>query len=340
MNDTMALGRARELLERWQGKRVAVVGDLMLDRYVWGNASRISPEAPVPVVAASRTSAAPGGSANVVRNLASLGAAPTAFGLIGDDAAGRELRELLEALPADLTGVIAQPARRTVEKTRIIAGNQQVVRVDVEDPTPADAKAKAELLERIQGQAEHGRLDAVIVEDYAKGTLDAQVLAEICGLGKANGFPVALDPHPANPFNVKGLAALTPNRKEAFILSGTYCTEPAGPVEEDAPLLAAARKLHELWAPDHLLVTLGPGGMALFDQGRPALHIRTQAREVFDVAGAGDTVIASFTLALIAGASAQEAAVVSNHAAGVVVGKVGAAPVARKELLRSLEPDE
>lgn len=323
------------IINSWQGKRVAVIGDLMLDRYVWGSASRISPEAPVPVVKVDKTTSSPGGSANVLRNLASLGGTPVAFGLIGDDSTGDELRGLLDDLNVKLDGIVVDDTRRTIEKTRILAGNQQVVRVDTEDVEEITQDKVGELLKRLEEQADC--LDAIIVEDYAKGTLTQALLSRVVEIAKKHDIPVALDPHPANAFNVKGMSLITPNRREAFAMAGMYFVSGVLPIEEDISLHNTVLRMQELWEPDHLLITLGSGGMALFDKGRPDLHIPTRAKEVFDVSGAGDTVIASFVLSLLSGATPREAAVVSNHAAGIVVGKVGTAPVSAAELQDSFK---
>jgi rfaE bifunctional protein kinase chain/domain len=323
--------RARDILDRCAGRRVAVVGDFMLDRYIWGAASRISQEAPVPVVRALKTTSAPGGAANVARNVHTLGARPVPFGVAGPDAAGDELAALLEAMAGGPAGIIRDTSRRTTEKTRIIAGGQQVVRVDNEDDDPLPGAIADELLARLRAAV--ARVDAIIVEDYAKGVVSGTVLREIAAMGNDRGVPVTLDPHPSHPYNVPGLAAITPNRAEAFALAGLYPAKTVLPLIDDAPLREAAVRLAALWAPKCILVTLGGDGMALFRRDSMPAHFPTRAREVFDVSGAGDTVIAAFTLALIAGATPEEACVLANHAAGVVVAKVGTAPVDAEELL-------
>lgn len=329
--------KASAFIDRFSGQRVAVIGDLMLDRYIWGKANRISQEAPVPVVKVERTTCEPGGAANVMRNLATLGARPIPFGVIGMEEAGDALHALLEKITDSMHGVVRDGTRRTTQKTRVLAASQQVVRIDTEDTGPLCDAHLDVLLERLRDGIRSGGVDAVIVEDYAKGLVSKQLLSEVVALGNEAGIPIMLDPHPANPANVPGLTLMTPNRSEAFALAGAYYVDGRPDIPNDKPLLHVVERLENLWAPVNLLVTLGAHGMALFKQGTPALHIPTKAREVFDVSGAGDTVIAVFSLAHVAGATPEEAAIMANHAAGVVVGKVGTAPVYPDELLNSFK---
>ncbi len=332
----MEASYVQAVAERWKGKRVAVVGDLILDRYSWGSASRISPEAPVPIVVVDHTSVSPGGAANALRNIACLGAQAAAFGVVGGDANAQDLRNLLHELSIDLSGVLVDEHRRTTEKTRIIAGNQQVVRVDTEDVHPLAEMQEQELAARLEAEVSAGRIDAIIIEDYAKGALSRTLLAKVASLAHRHAIPAALDPHPAHAqFVTPGLSLITPNRREAFAMAGVYYTELVLPIEQDEPLLRVVDALRRSWNAEQTLITLGPGGMALFRESKPPLHIPTRAKEVFDVSGAGDTVIASYILALLGGAPPEDAAIISNHAAGVVVGKIGTAPVCLEELLQS-----
>lgn len=336
----MQVERVKTLIEAFQSKRVAVIGDLMLDRYIWGSASRISQEAPVPVVVVSRKSAAPGGAANVLRNLASLGAQALAFGVMGDDDSARELTALLEGHQVGMEGIIYDANRITTEKTRIVSDHQQVVRVDTERIEPIDDTLVKTLIGNLQRAIDEGGLDGIIIEDYAKGTINQSVLREVVALGKAHGIPVALDPHPGNRATAAGITVMSPNRSEAFALTGVYPESPVLPIENDAALMEVVKRLQSTWSAEYLLITLGGEGMALFQLGQTPHHIPTQAREVFDVSGAGDTVIALFVLSLISGASPDEAAAISNHAAGVVVAKVGTAIVTAEELLRAFALDD
>lgn len=332
--------RAQEIVHAFSRQRVAVFGDLMLDRYIWGQASRISQEAPVPIVAVNRQTAAPGGAANVLRNIASLGGNAIALGVIGDDVNGDDLIRELEAQGIGASAVVRDADRKTTEKTRIIADHQQVVRVDVEEVKAIDAEQAGRLVDALDTEAERGTLQAIIVEDYNKGTVTETVLKAIVELATRHKIPVALDPHPGNPAHAEGFTIMTPNRAEAFAMAGVYPQAGVLPIEEDAALRDVVQRLQAQWKPEYLLITLGAHGMALFHSDDAPIHIPTQAREVYDVSGAGDTVIASFVLALLSGASPKEAAMISNHAAGVVVGKVGTAPVSGDELIHSFHQEE
>jgi len=331
--------RALELIPAFARQRVAVVGDLMLDRYIWGYAKRISQEAPVPVVEVARTTAAPGGAANVARNLAALGGQAAAFGAIGDDPAARDLLQLLTDERVDVSGVLRDPARVTTEKTRVIAGHQQVVRVDTERAASLSAEHEAALLKNLEAAVTARAIGGVIVEDYAKGLVSEKLLQTLAALCAKHNLPIALDPHPANPARAQGLTVITPNRAEAFAMAGVYPRAPRRPMHEDDALLEVVRILQEKWAPACLLITLGADGMALFRTHAPPLHIPTRAREVYDVSGAGDTVVATFMLALVSGATPDEAAHLANHAAGVVVGKLGTASVSPDELAATFRAD-
>jgi len=329
----------RQYLERFPCYRIAVIGDLMLDRYIVGKASRISEEAPVPVVKVSHETHAMGGAANVVANLLSLGSKAAAFGFVGSDVYGQQLKSLMIDAGAGVEGVISHPDRETTVKTRVLGNHQQVVRIDHENSAPCKEHSfHNKLREQILDALKHNQFDAVIFEDYAKGLLDPDFIQEINDTARNNDVLTLLDPHPGNNFQTKNLCALTPNRSEAFGLAGRYHKPGVMPLENDKPLLETADILLHSWGTDHLLITLGSAGMALFsaDHGSAA-HIPTKAQAVYDVSGAGDTVTATFLLALLAGAQAEEAARLANHAAGIVVGKVGTLPVAADELYQNLE---
>lgn len=330
----------QSIIDQFPHQRVAVIGDLMIDRYIWGSASRISQEAPVPIVAVSKRTAEPGGAANVLRNLASLGAQPLAFGVIGNDISGHELVTLLQDQGVNTDGVILDVQRVTTEKTRIISDRQQVVRVDTERIEALSEAHVDSLVATLDQAIQAGALDAIIIEDYNKGTVTESLLSRVAALGQQHDIPVALDPHPGNHARAKGITVMTPNRNEAFAMSGSYPKDPVMPIEEDAALQKVVTFLQSKWEPQHLLITLGGAGMALFQLDKDVHHIPTQAREVFDVSGAGDTVIASFVLSLVAGASPDEAASISNHAAGVVVAKIGTAKVSAAELIHAFDQDE
>lgn len=327
--------RRQELVAKFAGGRVAVIGDVILDVYLWGKAQRISPEAPVPVVHMDRRTETLGGAANVMRNLAVLGAQVSAYGMVGTDEAGMRLRALLAHHGIITDGLRADANRPTTEKQRVFAGNQQVCRIDYERGEEASREFRHQLLAPLLMAIRDGVVDAVIIEDYAKGLLDRATVMAVAEAAAQAGIPVGLDPHPGHPLQVPGLALMTPNRAEAFGLAGTYHHVPVDPPQADQALHLVAAQLMREWQPQHLLITLGAQGMALYEPGREFHHVPTRAREVFDVSGAGDTVIAAFMMALLAGASGPEAADIANHAAGVVVGKLGTAVVTVPELLAS-----
>ena len=332
----LSVSRARQILNAAAKTRVLVVGDVMLDQFIWGSVARISPEAPVPVVDFERESFMPGGAANVARNLTALNVPTEIFGAIGHDAAAHRLEKLLVGQKIGCSGLVANPARHTSVKTRIVAHKQQVVRIDRETRDGLDAKLAGRLIGGLK--AKLPRAAAVIVGDYGKGVVTQPLLNEIKMLCRARGIWLSLDPKPVHHLNLSGLSLITPNRKEAFELANLPDPAVAGrnpnPLADKNLMLVAERLLNEL-RPAVLLVTLGEQGMLLCQRGQKSFHIPTVAQEVFDVSGAGDTVIATFTLAIAAGASPLEAAILSNHAAGIVVGKIGTATTTPEELLGS-----
>jgi D-beta-D-heptose 7-phosphate kinase/D-beta-D-heptose 1-phosphate adenosyltransferase len=334
MSIEMDAARLQALMAGFAGRRILVIGDLMLDEYIWGKVSRISPEAPVPVVNVTGESYYPGGAANVVRNLREFTRGVSVMGLAGTDSPGRRLVELLENSGVDTSGVQQAPAYSTTVKTRIIARNQQVVRVDRERKatlTPEQAERATEYLERtIEG------LDAVIVADYGKGFL-TQLLADyICRTARAHGKILTVDPHPHTSLSWQGATAVKPNRSEAFIAAGLPPSDPVSPVLGDHALLEAGKRLLARWNCESLLITLGEQGMMLLQADALPYHTPTHAQDVFDVSGAGDTAIAVFTLGLSVGALPAEAAELANRASGIVVGKLGTATVTVAELEASL----
>lgn len=326
---------AAKIIDGFQDSRIAVVGDFMLDRYISGEAVRISPEAPVPVVRVNETRAVPGGAANVVHNISTLGARAFAFGMVGDDDAGKTLRELLASLGVETSGLQSAVGTKTIEKTRVLAGNQQIVRIDREDLLPPPDEVIQAIVSSIENQILGDGLDAIIIEDYYKGLINESLVNTIVRTAEQHEVMTALDPHPGNRMALNGITLMTPNRQEAFALAGAYLSDPILPVENDRALNDVAKTLHEMYSPKYLLITLGAQGMMLFRDGIPPFHIGTRAQEVFDVSGAGDTVISSFVLMLISGASPEDASEVANHAAGTVVRKVGTQPAIASELLES-----
>jgi len=329
----MTSKRFHEILARFQRQRILVVGDVMLDHFLWGKVSRISPEAPVPVVEITRESFFPGGAANVGRNLRALGSSVSVLGVLGDDGPGEELRELLEQQGVETDGLIVDPNRPTTLKTRIVAHRQQMVRFDREQCATVPPLIERKILEYFESHLEH--VSAVIFEDYAKGLLSQKLLNTMQRLALKARKITAADPNPRHPLRYSRLTAVTPNRSEAFAAAGLPNTDPHDEVLRDEALLRVGQTLLRIWRPRNLLITLGEHGMCLFRPGKKPHHIPTVAQEVFDVSGAGDTAIATLVLALAAGADPVEAAEISNHAAGVVVGKVGTATCSPEELATS-----
>jgi D-beta-D-heptose 7-phosphate kinase/D-beta-D-heptose 1-phosphate adenosyltransferase len=324
----------QEIIGGMSGRRVLVAGDLMLDEFIWGRVSRISPEAPVPVVAVDRETFYPGGAANVARNLNEFTKHTSVLGLAGEDAAGARLRDLLAAGGIGTNGVVTRAGPTTV-KTRIIARTQQVVRVDRELAEPAGPAQRKALLAALD--AALPQTDGVILEDYGKGFFDEEMSAEIIRRARAAGCIVAVDPNPGNPLAWRGATVVKPNRHEAFAAAGLPWSEPSSHPIEDKQLLKVGETLLTKWDADQLLVTLSELGMMLFTKNGQRHHTPTRAREVFDVSGAGDTAIALYTLALCAGATPVEASEIANHASGVVVGKLGTATLTPAELLASFQ---
>jgi D-glycero-beta-D-manno-heptose-7-phosphate kinase len=316
-------GLAR-LLKKIARLRILVVGDVMLDHYIWGDATRISPEAPVPVVDIARDSWTAGGAANVALNIASLGAKCAVAGFIGNDDAGTRLTEILRA--KKIRPIPTPGEAPTILKTRVLVQHQQLCRLDREAaPTayqfPA-AKADALLKKEIAA------CDAVILSDYAKGILNDELVARVTKLARNAAKFVALDPKPKRKLSFHGLDLITPNKRESLQLAGI---EPMPHMP--FPAVEVCARLHELYATKHLVITLGEDGMLLSSQGNILRQIPTAAREVYDVSGAGDTSLAALVLALAGGASLEDAAHFANAAAGVVVGKLGTATVTPQELV-------
>jgi D-beta-D-heptose 7-phosphate kinase/D-beta-D-heptose 1-phosphate adenosyltransferase len=322
--------RFNRLLAGFAGKRILVVGDLMLDEFIWGRVSRISPEAPVPVVEVTGESYYPGGAANVARNVREFTDQVAVMGVTGADGHGRRLLDLLEGSGIDTSGVQQDAAFSTTVKTRIIARNQQVVRVDRERRTPLTPEQTERARNHLDGMA--GGLDAIIVADYGKGFLTQLLADSICRTARAHGKILTVDPHPYTSLSWPGATAIKPNRAEAFMAAGLPPSDPVAPVLSDQPLLEAGNRLLQLWKTGSILITLGEHGMLLFQSGSQPYPTPTRAQGVFDVSGAGDTALAVFTLGLAAGAAPAEAAELANRASGIVVGKLGTATVTAAEL--------
>jgi len=334
---TIKLERAEALVEQFSRQRILVVGDLMLDRYVYGTVERICPEAPVPVVDVTEERWMPGGASNVARNVRSLSGHAVACGIVGKDPEGERLQRLFELEGVGFEASLQSEEIRTTVKTRVIAARQQVVRVDWDNKSGFSEGLLNTFCEVARRGA--GRATGVIIEDYGKGVVQQQVVDTVIEAARAAGVPTGFDPKDNRELDVAGVNVATPNRREAYHAVGVTEGRPAGDPTEDTELLRVGELLLVRWAPEHLLITLGPQGMLLFSSRGPVRHVPTRAREVFDVSGAGDTVIATYVLALAAGAAPEEAAELANHAAGVVVGKLGTATCDPVELLESIEND-
>jgi D-beta-D-heptose 7-phosphate kinase/D-beta-D-heptose 1-phosphate adenosyltransferase len=334
----MDKSRASELLNRFPEKRIVVVGDMMLDEYIWGHAGRISPEAPVMVVEAERYTHVPGGAANVVNNLCALGAKGIVVGVIGEDEAGRQLADALRAEGAETSGLIAASDRPTTRKTRVIAHSQhesqQLVRVDHERRSPIDDQLSERLASALADLA--GNADAILLSDYQKGVLTQRLLAAAPALGARHKKPVTGNLKPAS---LLGLASgegaytiLTLNHFEAATALESK------PIKGQEELREAGRALLTRTGAEHILITQGSQGLTLFSQGSGApTHVPARPVEVYDSAGAGDTVISALTLALACGATPLEAVQLANFAAAETVKKVGVSTVSREEILAGIE---
>ncbi len=330
---TLELGRAEELIHGFERQRVLVVGDLMLDRYIYGRVRRISPEAPVPIVEATAEKGVPGGACNVAWNIRSLGARAGVTGIVGADREAEELKSLLDGVGVFTDGVMQMPDIRTTVKIRVMADRQQVVRLDWETPFAPSDRNMAKLCDL--ARSETMKSTGVIIEDYGKGVVRQPVVDAVANAANEAGIPVGYDPKEDHELSVQGITMATPNRKEAYIAAGK--PEPSrlcSPLKDES-LLEVGHILIRKWGVEFLAITLGPQGMLVFLDGEKPHHIPTRAKEVFDVSGAGDTVIAVSLLALTSGAAPVEAVELANHAAGIVVGKVGTAVCSREELTRS-----
>jgi rfaE bifunctional protein kinase chain/domain len=333
----MNLNRMAQILDQAASKRITVIGDLMLDQFVWGKVGRISPEAPVPVVEVTGESFYPGGAANVARNLREFIDHVSVIGMLGKDRNGRQLRELLTTQNIDTSSAIEDESFFTIVKTRIIALHQQVVRVDREKIVAPSAAQIPKIVARVRKRI--GETDAIIFEDYGKGFVTSEVVSQIAQEARAAGKIVAADPSLRHFVDWRGVTVVKPNRAEAFLAAGVPWRDPDKAPTKDNDLRRAGAMLLKKWKTKYVLVTLGEQGMMLFQRNHAPHYVPTRARQVFDVSGAGDTAIALFTLGLVCGATPIEAAEIANHASAVVVSKLGTATVTRDELLASFRED-
>jgi D-beta-D-heptose 7-phosphate kinase/D-beta-D-heptose 1-phosphate adenosyltransferase len=318
---------ARRLLNSAAGRKVVVLGDLMLDQFIWGTVDRISPEAPVPVVKVARESFHLGGAGNVACNIAALGGVASPVGLTGTGPAAAHLRDALATMRIDGSGVLEVGGRVTTLKTRIVAHSQQVVRFDREQDDAPDDGTSGRLIDRAISLC--AGADALVVSDYEKGCVTPRVLERVLAAARQRGIPVVVDPKPGHWHAYTPITAITPNQNEAARMAGTK-------IRTEADLIAAGGIIREALGCAGVLMTRGDKGMLLLEEGGEPFAIPATAREVFDVTGAGDTVVATLALCLAARASMRDAAMIANAAAGIVVGKVGTATASPEEILASL----
>ncbi len=318
----------RAIVANFAGRKIAVLGDCMVDRYLWGRVDRISPEAPVPVVEIERESVALGGAGNVAANLRALGAEPLLLAAVGADAEAGRLREAFAARGVDGQYLVEDPARPTTVKTRIIAHAQQVVRADRESRADLDGPPLARLLAALDETL--ARCDALVVSDYGKGVVNARTLEAALGVARRRGISVSVDPKESHIDAYRGVSVLTPNQHEAGYVQGRRITD-------EASLREVGWGLRERVDAAAVLITRGAEGMSLFERGGRYTYLPTEAREVFDVTGAGDTVVSVVGLALAAGADFPSACCLANHAAGIVIREVGTAQCTALELLAALD---
>jgi rfaE bifunctional protein kinase chain/domain len=314
-------------LSRFDKANVLVLGDIMMDRFIWGKVSRISPEAPVPVVLVEKETFLLGGAANVVNNIHSLGGKVLPCGIVGDDEMGQKVISELTRIGIETRGIFVEEGRQTTVKTRIVAHQQQVVRIDRETAGPLKPSTLRNLSEFLRESMKS--LHGIILSDYGKGLLTKDLIRSTIRRAKETDRFVLVDPKVKNFFHYKGATVVTPNTAEASAAAGLGITDVAS-------LTKVGKMLQRRLQCDVLVITRGEEGMAIFEPHQEPFLVRTVAREVYDVTGAGDTVIGTMALALAGGAAAKDAARLANYAAGIVVGKVGTATVTRKELIEAV----
>ena len=317
----------RSYIKKFRSGKVLVIGDLILDQYVWGQVSRISPEAPVPVVTVSSETLQLGGAANVSNNIRSLGGRVDLCGVIGSDDGGRQFLKVLESQGLGRDGILTDQDRPTTKKTRVVAHNQQLLRFDNERTEAISGVLEARLCRYVAACIRSA--SALVVSDYAKGVVTPRVMADLTDLANRHGVPVIVDPKVAHIGRYKGVTVITPNHHEAVQAAGLQG-------DDETAILEAGRHLHQRLGCQAVLITRGERGMSLIEGGGRVTHIPTVARQVFDVTGAGDTVVATLALALAAGATMRQAAILANHAAGIVVGMVGTGTVTAAQLDEAL----
>jgi len=319
--------RLVELKEKFKNQKIAVIGDLMLDSYFWGDVKRISPEAPVPVVEIENEFFRFGGAANVALNIAKLNATPIPIGVIGNDINGKRLKDLMDEAGLNFNTVVIDESRPTTSKTRVIANNQHVVRIDKESKKDISPEIEKKLLDILEKNVES--IDAIILQDYNKGVLTKNLIYNVIELANKNNLKITVDPKFNNFFNYKNVTVFKPNKKETEDAFGRKLT-----TQEE--LEATGKELLEKINAEYVLLTLGSDGVALFTKNDSVQRIPTKARKVADVSGAGDTVISTLTVALSAGANILEAAYLANFAGGLVCEEIGIVPIDPEHLFNEV----
>jgi len=327
---TLGFEKLKEIINKFKKAKVLVVGDLMLDEYVWGDVTRISPEAPVPILKVNKENFLPGGASNVANNIVTLGGKAILVGVIGSDGRGEILKKTLKDKGVDIGGVISDISRPTTLKTRVIASHQQVVRIDKEKTDPLSSKVLSKVIDYVRRKLED--VDSLIIEDYGKGVIIPQLLDKVVSMARAKNKLIIVDPKEENFSFYKGITGITPNQHEASCAVGFA-------IKDEETLNKAGFKLLNKLGCKVVVITLGERGMRVFERRKRSVHIPTVAQEVFDVSGAGDTVIGTFTLSLSCGAEPIVAAHIANCAAGIVIGKLGTAVVTKDELIERIKKE-
>jgi D-glycero-beta-D-manno-heptose-7-phosphate kinase len=319
----------KKYLDKFEDINVVVIGDLILDKYIFGKVERISPEAPVPIVKVEKERYVPGGAANAANNVTSMTGNAFLLGIVGNDIAKNILFDVVKSKSINTTGVISVGQKPTIQKIRVLGQNQQLLRIDYEDKEVLDPETYEDMISNLKKVE---KVDIIIMSDYAKGTLTKKVILSVKEYAKKKSIPLVIDPKPKNKHEYTGSTLITPNKKEAEEMSNMK-------IETKEDLQKAGTKLMEELN-CNVLITRGEKGMSLFEKGKQPMHIPTLAKEVYDVSGAGDTVVATLALAFASGSTLREAANLANHAAGIKVGKLGTAPVSLNELRESIDNHE
>ena len=310
-----------EYLSKFNKRKIAVIGDIILDKYIFGEVERISPEAPIPIVSVVKERFVPGGAANVAANISTLGGHAILLGVIGVDHSKEILEKELEKFSIDSSGIVSTEEHRTIQKIRVIGQNQQLLRIDYENHFYISKKLELKIIDNLMSL---NNIDAIIISDYAKGTITETIVEKAKFFAKQKDILLLIDPKPKHQKWYRNVSLVTPNRKEAQAIVGLQ-------IETEADYLLCGKKLMEMLQ-SNIILTAGSDGMYVFEFNQKPLHIPTSAKEVYDVSGAGDTVVATLSLAITSGANLKDAAILANKAAGIKVGKLGTAQVSREEL--------